>query len=89
VGSLASNAFGLYDMHGNVWEWCGDWDGEYVNGAQRDPTGAGEGRARVLRGGSWLIRPWSCRSANRVSGTPDYRTFDYIGFRVVVVARTP
>jgi formylglycine-generating enzyme required for sulfatase activity len=88
VGQKTPNAWGVHDMHGNVWEWCGDWYGEYVKGAQRDPTGAGEGNSRVLRGGSWGIYPWFCRSANRVWITPDAR-HDDSGFRVVVVARTP
>jgi formylglycine-generating enzyme required for sulfatase activity len=88
VGSLAPNAFGLYDMHGNVFEWCGGWHGAYVKGAQRDPTGEADGMARVLRGGSWNVIPGFCRSAFRSWSSLDYR-YNSNGFRVVVVARTP
>jgi formylglycine-generating enzyme required for sulfatase activity len=75
-------------MHGNAWEWCWDWHGEYVKGAQRDPTGEADGVARVLRGGSWRGDPRSCRSAFRLRNIPDARYYGS-GFRVVVVARTP
>jgi formylglycine-generating enzyme required for sulfatase activity len=88
VGQKTPNAWGVYDMHGNVCEWCGDWYGDYARGAQRDPTGAAAGEARVLRGGSWRDVPWSCRSAFRHRSAPGYRNFNF-GFRVVVVARTP
>jgi uncharacterized protein (TIGR02996 family) len=67
VGSYPPNAFGVYDMHGNVWEWCHDWfaDDYYRDGPGMDPTGPETGGTKVLRGGSWYSYGWSCRSANR------------------------
>jgi formylglycine-generating enzyme required for sulfatase activity len=85
VGSLASNAFGLYDMHGNVGEWCGDWFVEYAKGAQCDPPGAADGQLHVLRGGSWDVIPSYCRSACRYWGAPG-RRYKITGFRVVILA---
>jgi formylglycine-generating enzyme required for sulfatase activity len=91
-GSLGvANAFGLYDMHGNVGEWCQDWDHDsYAAIAGDAPTdgsawlSGGEQKERVLRGGSWSHMANYTRSANRLRNTPDTRTNDY-GFRVVAV----
>ena len=90
VGEKEANAFGLYDMHGNVWQWCQDWYSEYSPTPVTDPQGSAQGAGRVLRGGSWGNGPGDCRSAFRFGGLPDYR-LDRIGFRVCVVpsSRTP
>ena len=81
VGSYASNNWGLYDMHGNVVEWCQDWKADYPSGNVIDPTGPSSGSNRVLRGGGWDDRAQYCRSANRSDNAPDYRCSD-LGFRV-------
>jgi formylglycine-generating enzyme required for sulfatase activity len=85
VGSFPANAFGLYDMHGNVWEWCLDhWHDSY-KGAPIDGSAwlsDKESSYRLLRGGSWLSHPWYCRSAFRLNLDPDNWSHD-IGFRVV------
>jgi len=83
-----ANAFGLSDMHGNVWEWCQDHWHESYKGAPTDGSTwltGNEGASRVLRGGAWGTGPWSCRSASRYGNTPDNR-FDRVGFRVVCAA---
>jgi formylglycine-generating enzyme required for sulfatase activity len=82
VSSFAANGWGLYDMHGNVWEWCWDWFDSYASGSQTDPTGAASGAYRVLRGGSWGSDAGLLRSAHRY-GSPPGRQYYGLGFRVV------
>ena len=80
VGGYAANPWGLYDMHGNVWEWCQDWYGDYPSGSVTDPTGPSTGSLRVFRGGSWYGYARGCRSAGRGNSVPDYRS-NGLGFR--------
>ena len=84
VGSYPANAWGLNDMHGNVWEWSQDWFGAYPSGAVTDPTGTERGSKRVIRGGTWLHVADLCRSADRDYGDPDLRS-DAIGLRLSLV----
>jgi formylglycine-generating enzyme required for sulfatase activity len=84
VGEKKPNAWGFYDMHGNVWEWCEDWyGGPLPGGSVADPIGPVLGANRVFRGGSWGVPPSRCRSAYRVWNRPGFRDFT-IGFRVAL-----
>ena len=83
VGEKLPNGWGLHDMHGNVYEWCLDWYGDYQGGSITDPQGPQSGTDRVIRGGSWLFNARSCRSANRNRYRPDSKDY-YLGFRVAL-----
>ena len=75
VGKKLPNGWGLYDMHGNVWEWCLDWIGKYAGGNASDPKGPSRGEYRVCRGGGWRNHTPNCRSANRGSSLPPVAFF--------------
>jgi formylglycine-generating enzyme required for sulfatase activity len=82
IKSYPPNAWGLYDMHGNVWEWCHDWYGPYPKDQTVDPKGSRSGPGRVRRGGSWFGEGELCRSANRAFSHPATR-LNTSGFRLV------
>ena len=91
AGSKLPNAFGLFDMHGNVWEWVQDWYHDSYAGAPTDGSAwlsGGAQKYRVLRGGSWVGHAGFCRSAFRGWPTPGLRDLGNVGLRVVAVART-
>ena len=83
AGYFGANRYGLYDMAGNVWEWCWDWYGGYSSGSQTDPRGPTSGSYRVLRGGSWIIYAEYCRAATRGYNPPTNSRND-VGFRPVL-----
>ena len=83
VGQKRPNAWGLYDMHGNVWEWCQDWWSGYGPWERSDPSGPASGSDRVLRGGSWFYYAAACRAASRDGAPPSYASYS-LGVRVVV-----
>ena len=77
------NELGIYDMTGNVWEWCQDWFGKYSSSSQVNPTGANSGSRRVCRGGCRVNFAWFCRSSFRLGSSPDDRV-SYLGLRLVL-----
>ena len=87
VVKYPANAWGLYDMHGNVWQWCSDWYGDYPSGSVADPNGPATGEYRVFRGGCWIAEAYGCRSAYRGRGwmgATGWYFIGLLGFRVAL-----
>lgn len=83
VATKSPNELGIYDMSGNVWEWCADWYGDYSSGRQTNPKGPYDGSRRVRRGGCWYFGAGNCRSSNRSNYNPTYRNY-YLGLRLAL-----
>ena len=83
VATKLPNELGIYDMTGNVWEWCSDWNGKYSSGAQTNPKGPYDGSYRVIRGGSWIFSVGYCRSSRRYNDIPMYRNYCF-GLRLAL-----
>lgn len=82
VGSFPSNSWGLFDMCGNVWEWCSDFFADYQIEKQSNPKGPSVGQTKVLRGGCWLSDKYTCRSDYRFQSNPEFKS-NMVGFRLV------